>query len=71
MAVKRQDHGVTYAELRIWAIDDQHVGNVQLRCYDRRNRRLYVSLNDIEFDAYTTLGTLSDLYPININTIYF
>lgn len=71
VAIKHQEYGVTYAELRIWAIDDLHVGNVQLRCYDRRNRRLYVSLNDIEFDAYTTLGTLSDLYPININTIYF
>lgn len=71
VAVKREAYGITYAEIRIWALADEAVGSVKLQCYDRRNKRLYVSLDDIEFNAYRTIGTLSDLYPININTISF
>lgn len=71
LAVKRQAFGIDYAEIRIWADTDQMAGNVKLRCFDRLNHRLYVSTEDIEYDAYTTLGTLSNLYPININTLLF
>ena len=64
LAVPREAFGIPYAELRIWAPTNQGQGKIDLRCYDRENFRLYVLRDDIEYDAYQTLGTLSNLYPI-------
>ena len=65
MAVKREAFGISYAELRIWASSNQGQGRIDLRCYDRLNFRLYMLRDDIEYNAYQTLGTLSNLYNIN------
>ncbi len=65
MAVKRKAHGIEYTELRIWAVAEENVGRIDLRCYDRKNFRLYFYRDDIDFSATNTLGTLSDLYKIN------
>lgn len=65
VAVKRKAFGIPYAELRIWALSDQNVGRVELRCYDRRRFRLFYYREEMEFTATRTLGTLSNLYPIN------
>ncbi len=65
VAVKREAFGVAYAELRIWALADQDVGRVELRCYDRRRFRLLYLRQELEFSATHTLGTLSNLYTIN------
>lgn len=67
MAVRREAYGISYAELRIWAPTDQGQGRIDLRCYDRKNFRLLLSQEDIEFNAYRTLGTLSNLYPLNFS----
>lgn len=64
LAVPREAFGIPYAELRIWAPTNQGQGKIDLRCYDKKNFRLYVLRDDIEYDAYQTLGTLSNLYPI-------
>lgn len=65
MAVKRKAFGISYAELRIWAPSNQGQGRIDLRCYDRLNFRLYILRDDIEYNAYQTLGTLSNLYNIS------
>lgn len=67
MAVRREAYGISYAELRIWAPTDQGQGRIDLRCYDRKNFRLLMMQEDIEFNAYQTLGTLSNLYPLNFS----
>ena len=65
LAIKREAFGIRYAEMRIWALADHHVGRVEIRCYDRRKFHLYIFREEIEFSATRTLGTLSNLYPIN------
>lgn len=67
LAVRREAYGISYAELRIWAPTDQGQGRIDLRCYDRKNFRLLFLKEDIEFNACNTLGTLSNLYPINFS----
>lgn len=65
MAIRREAFGISYAELRIWAPSTTGQGRIDLRCYDRLNFRLYILHDEIEYNAYQTLGTLSDLYSIN------
>ena len=65
MAVPRQALGVRYAEIRVWALADENVGRVELRCYDRRRFRMKLLREEIDFSATRTLGTLSRLYPVN------
>lgn len=67
LAVRREAYGISYAELRIWAPTDQGQGRIDLRCYDRINFKLLLSQEDIEYNAYRTLGTLSNLYPLNFS----
>ncbi len=67
MAVRREAFGIAYAELRIWAPSNLGQGSVDLRCYDRKNFRLHIFRDDIEYNAYQTLGTLSNLYTINFS----
>lgn len=66
LAVKREAFGIAYSELRIWAFDQDYVGKVEIRCFDPVNHKLYVSDQLFDYNAYTTLGTLSDLYRINL-----
>ena len=67
LAVRREAYGISYAELRIWAPTDQGQGRIDLRCYDRINFKLLLSQEDLEYNAYRTLGTLSNLYPLNFS----
>lgn len=67
MAKRREACGITYAEFRIWAPTNLGQGHIDFRCYDRSNYRLMWLKEDIEFDAYKTLGTLSNLYPLNFS----
>lgn len=64
VAEAREDFGIKYARLRIWADVEEHAGYVFLQCYDRRRFRLY-SMPGFDFKVNPTLGTLSDLYPLN------
>ena len=64
VAEAREDHGIKYARIRIWSYADQFSGIVTLQCYDRSRYRLYSAL-DIDFSVDPTLGTLSELYPVN------
>lgn len=64
-AEQREAHGVRYALLRLWSIDDEDVGAVMLYCYDRQHRWLYMADSQPEFNGLSALGTLSSLYPIN------
>ena len=64
-AEQREAHGVRYALLRLWSIDDEDVGDVTFYCYDRQRRWLYMADCRPEFSGLATLGTLSSLYPIN------
>lgn len=64
-AERREAHGVSYAQLRLWSLDDENVGMVMLYCYDRVRRRLYRAPQHPDFSSSAALGTLSSLYPIN------
>ena len=64
VAEAREDHGIRYARIRIWSYADEYAGYVTLRCYDRTRYRLYSTLG-IDFSVDPTLGTLSELYPVN------
>lgn len=64
-AEQREAHGVRYALLRLWSVDDEDVGAVTLYCYDRQRRWLYAADRRPEFNGLSALGTLSSLYPIN------
>ena len=64
VAEAREDFGIKYARIRIWSYAEEHVGKVILQCYDRSRYRLY-SMPGFDFNVNPTLGTLSDLYPLN------
>lgn len=64
-AEQREAHGVRYALLRLWSVDDEDVGTVTLYCYDRQRRWLYAADRRPDFSGLAALGTLSSLYPIN------
>lgn len=64
VAEAREDFGIKYARIRIWAYAEEHVGKVILQCYDRNRYRLY-SMPGFDFNVNPTLGTLSDLYPLH------
>ena len=64
-AQQREAHGLSYALLRLWSIDDEAVGPVTLYCYDRQRHWLYRAAQQPDFTGLAALGTLSALYPIN------
>lgn len=59
---------INYIELRVWADSESMQGNVLFKCYDRTSHKFLECEDRVEYSAYTTYGTLSNLYPITFKS---
>ncbi len=67
IAEKREWKGIGYTVLRCWTWTEMYAGSITFKCYDRTRFRIFTADQSPEYDALTTLGTLSDLYNIEFN----
>ena len=65
-AVEKEANGIKYALIRVFSYSDEYGGLISLRCYDRSRFRLFRIERDIEFNVSPTLGTLSNLYQVDL-----